>query len=199
MTRITARPAPAADHEEVVTVVNSYSDVASSSDLWTWVEHGFWVMAHGDRPDFDRLVHPRAINREAAAEPPAARQPGPAGFHATALWLRDMFADLAFDVHDVVAAGDLIAMHVSMSGRHVNDAVFYRDDATVEQAFPATGRTFATTQSHWYRVREGMVFEHWANRDDQGMAMQLGWVPPTPPYLVRMQLATRRARRRAST
>jgi hypothetical protein len=47
------------------------------------------------------------------------------------------------------------------------------------------------------RVRDGMVVEHWANRDDQGMAMQLGWVPPTPRFLVKTALATRRARRTA--
>jgi hypothetical protein len=41
------------------------------------------------------------------------------------------------------------------------------------------------------------VIEHWANRDDIGTATQLGWVPPSPAYLVRMALATRRARRAA--
>jgi predicted ester cyclase len=176
----------------------SHNGVTSTSDLRHWVERTYWAMAHGARSDFEQIVHPRAVNREAATEPPAARQPGPAGFHATARWLRDMFADLAFDVHDIVAERDLVAMHVTMSGRHVNDAVFYHADATVDQVFPATGRAFAATQSHWYRVRDGMVIEHWANRDDQGMAVQLGWVPPTPLYLLRMQLATRRARRRAS-
>jgi hypothetical protein len=30
-----------------------------------------------------------------------------------------------------------------------------------------------------------------------GNAMQLGWTPPSPLYLVRMALATRRARRKA--
>ena len=36
-----------------------------------------------------------------------------------------------------------------------------------------------------------------ANRDDLGTAAQLGWTPPSPLYLVRMLLATRRARREA--
>ena len=48
---------------------------------------------------------------------------------------------------------------------------------------------------HWFRVADGKVIEHWANRDDLGTAMQLGWTPPSPLYLVRMLLATRRARR----
>ena len=46
------------------------------------------------------------------------------------------------------------------------------------------------------RMRDGLVIEHWANRDDLGMGQQLGWNPPTPLYLARMLVATRRARRR---
>ncbi|MDX6262968.1 MAG: hypothetical protein QOH84_4656, partial [Kribbellaceae bacterium] len=63
------------------------------------------------------------------------------------------------------------------------------------QAFPPTGKTFAVTQSHWFRLRDGKVIEHWANRDDLGQAMQLGWIPPTPVFLVKMTLALRKARR----
>jgi hypothetical protein len=37
--------------------------------------------------------------------------------------------------------------------------------------------------------------EHWANRDDLGMGKQLGWVPPTPVYLIKMARAKRRAKR----
>jgi hypothetical protein len=33
------------------------------------------------------------------------------------------------------------------------------------------------------------------NRDDLGMAVELGWVPLTPIYLLRSALAKRRARR----
>ncbi len=43
---------------------------------------------------------------------------------------------------------------------------------------PDHGRVFAVTQSHWFRLRDGLVIEHWANRDDLGMAMQLGWFQP---------------------
>jgi hypothetical protein len=61
--------------------------------------------------------------------------------------------------------------------------------------FPPTGRTFAMTQSHWFRIQEERIIEHWANRDDLGMGRQLGWIPPAPTYLMRMALAKRRARR----
>jgi predicted ester cyclase len=155
------------------------------------------IMATGDLSDFHRIVHPEAINREAKDEPPAAREPGPAGFYATALWLRAAFADLAFEVHEVVAEGDVVVIHNTMSGRHAGVMVDYDADGYVSDAFPPTGRTFASTQTHWFRVADGQVIEHWANRDDIATAKQLGWVPPSPRFLVRMALAKRKARRAA--
>jgi predicted ester cyclase len=155
------------------------------------------IMAGGTPADFEAVVHPDARNLEDATEPPASRGRGPAAFHATALWLRAAFADLAWEIHEVVADGDLIAVHATMSGRHTGTYVVYGPDARPAQAFPPTGRTFATTQSHWLRVAEGRVIEHWANRDDTGTAAQLGWIPPSPGYLVRMALALRKARREA--
>ena len=153
------------------------------------------IMGSGDLGDLTEVVHPQAINREAKDEPPACRGEGPAAFAATARWLRAAFADLRFDIHDSVADGDLIAVHCTMSGRHVGPFVGYDESGEVAQAFPPTGRPFAITQSHWFRMRDGQVVEHWANRDDLGMASQLGWIPPTPAYLWRMARAKRRARR----
>ena len=155
------------------------------------------IMADGTLADFEAVVHPAAVNREAEAEPPACRGAGPAAFYATALWLRAAYADLRWAIHDVVAEGDLVVVHATMSGRHVGPFVSYDAAGRPAQAFPPTGRTFATTQTHWFRLAEGKVIEHWANRDDLGTATQLGWAPPTPLYLVRMALATRRARRAA--
>ena len=47
-------------------------------------------------------------------------------------------------------------------------------------------------------MTDGRVAEHWANRDDLGTAEQLGWVPPSPWYLVRTAIATKRERRAAA-
>jgi predicted ester cyclase len=152
------------------------------------------IMSSGTTADFERVVHPNAVNREAMSEPPATRVPGPNGFYATALWLREAFADLTFDIHDVVAEGDLVVIHNTMSGRHHGPMVEYDPDGNVATVFPPTGRTFASKQTHWFRVASGQVIEHWANRDDIGTAKQLGWVPPTPIFLFRMARAKRAAR-----
>ena len=154
------------------------------------------LMASGTLADFQRVVHPDAVNREAKDEPPAAAEPGPNGFYATALWLRRAFADLSFEVADVVAEGDRVVIHNTMSGRHHGPMVDYAE-GKVSNVFPPTGRRFTSTQTHWFRVADGKVIEHWANRDDIGTGAQLGWTPPAPRYLLRMALATRRARRAA--
>ena len=155
------------------------------------------IMADGNLDDFEAVVHPDARNREAVDEPPATRGLGPAAWYATALWLRGAYADLHWDIHDVVAEGDLVVIHATMSGRQTGTFVGYDAEARPAQAFPPTDKRFATTQTHWFRVTDGKVIEHWANRDDLGTAMQLGWTPPSLPYLVRMLMATRRARREA--
>ena len=152
------------------------------------------IMGNGTPEDFDEVLHPEFLNREAKDEPPASRGRGPAAAYATALWLREAFAELRWEIHEVVAEDDLVAVHCTMSGRHVRAFVEYDDQAQVGQVFPPTGKRFATTQTHWLRMADGKIVEHWANRDDLGMALQLGWVPPTPLYLLRSVLAKRRAR-----
>lgn len=156
------------------------------------------AMAVVDLDTLRRVVHPDAINREAVAEPPATRGRGPEAFLATAHWLTTAFADLAFDIDTVVVEGDLVVTHGTMSGRHTGDFVIWTPDERVERAFAPTGRTFAVRQAHFGRMRDGLLAEHWAVRDDQGMALQLGWVPPSPWYLLRCAVATARARRAAS-
>lgn len=153
------------------------------------------AMGSGDRADFTNLYTADAVNREAKDEPPDTRGSGPDALYATAEWLRTAFSDLTWEVHDTVHEGDLVVVHATMSGRHTGPFVAYGPDARVKAVFPPRGRTFAVTQTHWFRMRDGKVAEHWANRDDLAMGEQLGWTPPTPLYLVRMALATRRARR----
>lgn len=156
----------------------------------------FELMERGTRGEFEELVHPDWVNHEAKDEPLSARQPhGPAAAYATAVWLRSAYSDLRWEIHDVVAERDLVVVHCTMSGRHTGVFVAYDENAEVDEAFPPTGREFASTQTHWCRVADGKLIEHWANRDDLGMAKECGWVPPTPRYLLRMALAKRRARR----
>src|SRR5919112_5604555 len=97
---------PTADAVPPVPQASAYGDVAVAS---------MHAMAHGSCRDLARFVHPQAVNREAKDEPPGASRPGPDGFWVTALWLRAAFADLNFEIHQVVTDGDLVVVHNTMS------------------------------------------------------------------------------------
>jgi predicted ester cyclase len=171
---------------------------ALSADPISVAVRSIHAMADGDRSDFDPLYHPDAVDHENPIQPPSSRIPGPAGFHSTALWLRNAFAGLHYDIHHAVACGDLVVVNSTMNGRHVTPWAVYAEDGALDTVFPPTNRAFAMTQSHWFRIADGRIVEHWANRDDLGMGRQVGWIPPSPGYLVRMALAKRRAARGTS-
>ena len=156
------------------------------------------LMASGNLADLEAVYTADAVNREARNEPPDTRGAGPAALYATAQWLRSTFSELAWEIHDAVQDDDLVVVHATMSGRQTGPFVAYGPDGTVTAVFPPLGRRFAVTQTHWFRMRDGKVAEHWANRDDLGMGQQLGWTPPTPLYIARMLLARRRTRRAAA-
>ena len=151
------------------------------------------LMATGSVEEIAEVYGPEATNREAKDEPPATRGSGPEVIHATALWLREAYSELRWDVHDAVQEGDLVVLHATMSGRQTGPFTAYAEDASVKMVFPPRGREFAVTQTHWFRMKDGKIAEHWANRDDLNMGEQLGWTPPTPIYLAKMLLAKRRA------
>jgi predicted ester cyclase len=45
-----------------------------------------------------------------------------------------------------------------------------------------TGRRFVARQSHWLRVENDRLVEHWATREDLPTMIQLGVIqPPGPP------------------
>src|SRR3954447_4964205 len=135
------------------------------------------TMADGDRAAFLPLYEADAVDHENRVQPPSSRVPGADGFYSTALWLRAAFGGLHYDVHHAIADGDLVAVNSTMNGRHVSPWVVYNADETVDSVFPPTNKTFAMTQSHWFRIEDGKIIEHWANRDDLGTARQLRWLP----------------------
>lgn len=176
---------------------NNITATITRNETATVAERSIHAVVGGTLAGLTAVIHPNAVNRESAAEPPATRGRGPAAFFATGEWLRTAFSDLTWQTDVHVVEDDLVATYGVLSGRHTGPMVIWTPEATVERAFAPTGRTMAVRQAHFQRIEGGLVIEHWAVRDDMGMAAQLGWIPPSPAYLVRCALATRRARRSA--
>ena len=174
---------------------NTMSSTMSRDESVTVAEVSIHAVLGGTLDELVAVIHPDATNREAAAEPPATRGRGPRAFHATGEWLRAAFSDLGWTTEQSIAEDDLVVTFGTMSGRHTGNFVTWTDDAEVERVFAPTGKTFSVQQAHFQRIRDGLVIEHWAVRDDQEMAIQAGWIPPSLVFLVRCARATKRARR----
>src|SRR5690349_20596799 len=99
-----------------------------STDAISVAVQSIHAMAGGDRSDFDPLYDPQAVDHENKIQPAASRVPGPAGFYATAQWLRAAFADLHYDIHHAVGDGNLVAVHSTMNGRHAAPWAAYTFD-----------------------------------------------------------------------
>ncbi len=154
------------------------------------------IVAAGDERAIAANVTTDYLNHRSADEPLAARQRGPAGLQGTIRWLHRAFTDLRFEYHEAVITGDRVALYVTLHGRQHGPFVVHDSPAAhVTDVFPATGRTFAAKQTHWFTIVDGAVAEHDAVRDDLAMAKQLGWIPPKPGYIIRMLLAIRAERR----
>ena len=97
-------------------------------------------------------------------EAPPGTPVGPEGANAVLRWLRGAFNDLSYEVLDAFADGDRVAMRVATRGTHTGEFMGH----------PPTGRTFDIESIHIYRVEDGRVAEHWAKRDDIGLAQQIG-------------------------
>ncbi len=74
-------------------------------------------------------------------------------------------------IHEMVAEGDWVAVRTTCHGVHaakvpVNGGIF----AHVEPS----NRPYTVQHMHLFRIVDGKITEHWANRDDLGAARQVG-------------------------
>ena len=124
------------------------------------------LLAGGETELAEQLVHPDFVNNEADPE----RRNGPSGAAATSEWLRSCFGNLRYDIHRVFVDGDMAAAYVTMHGTH---------EGGLPPGVPATHKPFEVKHVHLFRFADdGRVVEHSAVRDDLGMVMQLGLLPP---------------------
>jgi predicted ester cyclase len=124
------------------------------------------LLAGGETELAEQLVHPDFVNNEADPE----RRNGPSGAAATSEWLRSCFGNLRYDIHRVFVDGDMAAAYVTMHGTH---------EGGLPPGVPATHKPFAVKHVHLFRFADdGRIVEHSAVRDDLGMVMQLGLLPP---------------------
>lgn len=97
------------------------------------------------------------------------RVDGPEHLKDTVRWLTEQFPDIRMDVEAVVAEGEMVVARVRSVGTN---------HGPLNGVAPPTGRCFSARQTHWFRVSDGRLAEHWATRDDLLTMLQLGVVKP---------------------
>ena len=80
--------------------------------------------------------------------------------------IRDAFTDFEAAVIETVSEGDVVAMRIRLTGRHVGEFV----------GIPATGRSFDVENMVFTRFEDGKIVERWVQPDMLGMLDQLGVV-----------------------
>ena len=91
---------------------------------------------------------------------------GPEAFRAFHAAYRNAFPDIAIQIDDIVAEGDLVAVRWSARGTHRGDGL----------GFAATGRQTQFSGMVFARARNGKLIEGWNSFDQLGMFNQLGIV-----------------------
>lgn len=117
------------------------------------------VFPANDQTTLHELLDETFLNHEA----PPGTPPGLGSVTMFMDLLATAFSDQHWTIDQIVAEGDLVAMHCIHSGRHTGTYF----------GLPATGRQFAYPQMHLIRMRDGKGVEHWAVRDDAGLMRQL--------------------------
>ncbi len=74
---------------------------------------------------------------------------------------------VVFDVEDLLADGDRVAVRLTASATPTGDFM----------GVPASGTRYTIGEMHWFRIQDGQIAEHWHQHDALGMMQQLGAFP----------------------
>ncbi len=141
----------------------SEMDINKTAARRTWEE----IFPACDAAALREVVDRDVVARGARPDEP----PGLAGVERTMFWLASAFSDQRWEIHDVIAEGDLVVVHATHHARHTGDLM----------GIPPTDRQVAYDYAHFLRFRDGKAVEHWSIRDSMTLMRQLGVLADPPP------------------
>ncbi|MEO8391471.1 MAG: ester cyclase [Chloroflexota bacterium] len=89
--------------------------------------------------------------------------------------LRTAFPDLHFEIHDLLADGDITAMRSTMTGTHTGTLSLLPG-----RSLPATGRRVSVPHMHFVRVIDGKTTDLWHLWNIPMMMQQLSVIASEP-------------------
>jgi ketosteroid isomerase-like protein len=78
-------------------------------------------------------------------------------------------------LHELIAEGDWVAVRTTCSGAHLASPTIPVNSGIFSNVEP-TGRAYQVQHIHLFKIVNGKITEHWANRDDLGAATQVGFI-----------------------
>jgi steroid delta-isomerase-like uncharacterized protein len=88
--------------------------------------------------------------------------------------LRTAFPDLHFEIHEMLAEGELVAFRSTMTGTHRGPF----------QGLPPTGKPVSVAHMHFVHLVEGKTSDLWHVWDTAGLMRQLGSAAAPQPQAV---------------
>lgn len=98
---------------------------------------------------------------------PVPLPPGPDGYITILTFVTEVL-QIRYELHDVVAAGDMVALRATAHG--IN--------AVAPAGIEPTMKPYAMKTAHFFRARDGRLCEHWGIRDELDVLFQVGALNP---------------------
>ena len=121
------------------------------------------IFPAGDAEALAAVIAPEGLDHQAPPDEPQ----GLAGAIRTMHWLRQVFSDQRWEIHQVIGESDTVVVHATHHARQTGALM----------GIPPTGREVAYDYVHIVRFKDGKVVEHWGVRDDMTLMRQLGVLP----------------------
>jgi steroid delta-isomerase-like uncharacterized protein len=91
------------------------------------------------------------------------------------------FPDWRMEIEDLAAIGEDVVVRMTVTGTHKGVGKIPVNGGLLV-GVPPTGKSFKVQHIHWYTMKDGLIVEHRANRDDVGMMQELGLLPAVKRY-----------------
>ncbi len=75
-----------------------------------------------------------------------------------------------FEIEDMIAEDDRVAVRLTATAKQVGTFM----------GIPPSGRSYSIGEIHIFRIRNGLITDHWHQFDSAGMMRQLGMFDPKP-------------------
>ena len=124
------------------------------------------VFVHGRMEAVDKLV---AHDFTPHSWPGVA--PGPDALKHAMTRVFAGLSDVRMDIDDLVAEDDRVAVRLTASATHTGDFM----------GMHASGKSYRISETHFFRVVNGKIREHWRDADMLGMMKQLDVLPTHEP------------------